>query len=85
MPTAKDFEAVLQGIFDGAEREGKEYVDVVSGKLHRQVGGYPGSNHRMPDCCHVMKRIMKQGDDILYQPPSGQGATLTIRYSLPRR
>ena len=85
MPTAADFEDALQEIFDRAVKEGKECVEVVSGELHRKLGGYPGSNHRMPDCCYVMKRMMRHGDKILYQPPSGKGATLRIRFCLPRR
>ena len=31
------------------------------GKLHRQVGGYPGANRRMPDCCEVMYAEMGGG------------------------
>lgn len=85
MPTSADFEATLQEIFDHAEKEGMEYVDVVSGRLHGQLGRYPGSGHRMPDCCYVMKRMMRHGDEILHQPPKGQGATLIIRYHLPRK
>jgi hypothetical protein len=47
VPTAADFEAALQEIFDRAVKEERDYVDVVSGELHRQLGGYPGSNHRI--------------------------------------
>jgi len=50
-------------------------------------GSYPGPNHRMPVCCKVMKDAMAPdyGDKVLQEPPSGQGASLTIRYVLPRR
>jgi len=83
-PTAQDFQDALDSIFHEAERSGKRYVDVKSGDLHRLVGGYPGRNHRMPVCCEVMRRNMRPDDQILHQPPSGQGATLVIRYKLPR-
>lgn len=83
-PTMRDFQKELDKIFEMAQGQGNLYVDVKSGDLHRRVGGYPGRNHRMPLCCKVMKRNMKQGDQILQQPPSGQGATLVIRYKLPR-
>jgi len=83
-PTAQDFQQELDNIFATATKQGKTYVDVKSGELHRRVGGYPSHNHRMPVCCQVMRRNMKPGDIILYEPPSGQGATLTIRYKLPR-
>lgn len=82
--TADDFQNALNNIFIVAQNQGKSYIDVTSGDLHRIVGGYPGRNHRMPVCCEVMKRNMKEGDQILYQPPKGQGASLKIRYKLPR-
>ena len=83
-PTAQDFQQELDNIFATATRQGRSYVDVKSGELHRRVGGYPGHNHRMPVCCQVMRRNMKPDDIILEEPPSGQGATLVIRYMLPR-
>lgn len=62
-------------------------MDVNAGELHRRVGGYPGSNHRMPVSCEVMRSAMGSdaGDIVLSQPPKGDGATLTIRYVLPRQ
>jgi len=80
----QDFQNELNHIFSIAQQQGKDYVDVKSGDLHRQVGGYPGPNHRMPVCCDIMKKNMKNGDQILQQPPKGRGATLIIRYRLPR-
>ncbi len=38
----------------------------------------------MPICCHVMRKNMQRGDEVLWEPPSGVGASLTIRYLLPR-
>lgn len=82
--TTEDFQSELDKLFATAQEEGKQFVEVKSGDLHRSVGGYPGPNHRIPVCCTVMKRNMKPGDEILQQPPSGTGATLIIRYRLPR-
>jgi len=84
-PTALDFQNALQEMLSFAEKEGKKHLAVVSGDLHRVVGGYPGPNHRMPICCNVMKKMMQLGDEILYEPPKGQGATLTIKYYLGAR
>jgi len=83
-PTADDFRAELAKIFEEAESKGYSHVDVMSGDLHRRVGGYPGPDHRMPVCCSVMRRAMKPGDQILEEPPRGAGARLRIRYHLPR-
>ena len=57
-----------------------EYIDLNAGAIHRAVGGYPGTNHRMPVCCECMYQLMRGTDTVLTAPPSGKGASLTIRY-----
>jgi len=57
-----------------------EYVELVSGDIHREIGGYPGSNHRMHSCCNAMRDLMYNDDEVLYSPKKGNGATLKIRY-----
>jgi hypothetical protein len=81
-PTAWDFQNQLMAILNGARQSGRSYIDVESGKLHQQVGGYANSNHKMPVCCEVMKRMMRFGDSVLSETASGQDATLTIRYTV---
>src|SRR5688572_3297116 len=81
---AADFRAILDATLHATQRMGRPYVDVSAGELHRDVGGYPGADHRMPTCCDVMRRAMKGGDEIVSAPPKGNGASLTIRYCLPR-
>lgn len=84
IPNAQEFRKKINYTFQTAERNDQPYIDINSGELHRQVGGYPGQNHRMPNCCSVMIQYIKPGDEILEGPHSGQGASLTIRYYLPR-
>ena len=68
-----------------AEGRGDPHVEITSGNLHRQVGGYPGdTNHRMPTCCDVMYAEMGDGDRVISAPAKGKGARVTIRYRLPR-
>ena len=39
----------------------------------------------MPSCCGVMRGELEAGKaEIIYTPESGNGASLTIRYYLPR-
>jgi hypothetical protein len=78
------FRQALKNILQQAQAQGQPFVDVLAGNLHRQVGGYPGKNHRMPLCCSVMRSMMMPGDQVLQAPPKGQGASLRIRYKLPR-
>jgi len=84
IPTTKDFELALSQLLREGERAGLPYVELDARSVHQRVGGYPGPNHRMPVCCRVMRGNMKLGDQILTEPPSGQGASLKIRFCLPR-
>lgn len=38
----------------------------------------------MPSCCAVMHDELRVGDQIIAQPSSGKGASLVVRYLLPR-
>ena len=83
-PDSGQFRAALKEIFTEAMKDGKSAVSVKSGILHRQVGGYPGPSHRMPICCEVMYQEMGSRDKSEASPPKGKGASLRIRYDLPR-
>lgn len=84
MPTADEFRLELSALLAGAQRNSAQYVDINAGDLHRRLGGYPGSSHQMPTCCSVMDAERRTGDIVLSSPPSGKGASLTVRYRLPR-
>ena len=77
MPTADDFrEFIIQTIHTNL----CDRVELTSGDIHRALGGYPGRNHRMNTCCTVMYQLMAGDDKVIAAPPSGKGATVTIRY-----
>lgn len=48
--TADDFRGELAALFEAASKAGCGTIVVRSGDLHRAVGGYPGTNHRMSMC-----------------------------------
>jgi hypothetical protein len=80
-----DFRGELLAMIARAERQGRPHVEVNTGELHRVVGGYPGGgDHRMPMVCQAMYAEKRAPDEIVFQPESGKGASLTIRYKLPR-
>jgi len=83
-PITEDFKRRLSEIMQDAREQGLSHIDVISGDLHRRVGGYPASDgkHSMPSCCNAMKGMMQGGDEVLCSPDSGLGATLKIRYYL---
>ena len=84
MPTARDFRSGLLAMFKEAEKQDLSSLTIEARRLHRQVGGYPGPNHRMPTCCDVMLAEKRANDTIVPQPRKGKGASLTIQYTLPR-
>jgi hypothetical protein len=68
----------LRKRFNEARAAGNEYLDVISGEIHKQLG----FRNRMPSCCHAMKKMMRTGDLILSEPLKGQGAKVKVRYFL---
>jgi hypothetical protein len=84
--TRGQFHDELMRLFQHAVNNGLENIEVSAGELHRSVGGYPGPDHRMPVCCSVMRSEFSADCDlVLESPPKGDGASLTIRYNLPRK
>lgn len=80
---AEHFRRLLLQAFCEATDLSATHIDIQSGEFHRQVGVYPNKGHSMPTCCSVMRQAMREGDEILSEPPKGKGATLRIRYRLP--
>ncbi len=83
MPTVNEFSGELRAQLWRAGLH-SECVEINAGELHRKLGVYPSRNHSMPNCCNAMWQEMVDGDEIVKKPPRGNGATLTIRYRLPR-
>jgi hypothetical protein len=81
---AGGFAQALNSVFKRAEGDRRTSVRINAGDLHREVGGYPGPSHKMPVCCRAMRSAMENGDRVIESPPSGNGASLTIEYRLPR-
>ena len=74
MVNADQFRDCLSARLRAAERDGLPHVNVNAGDLHREVGGYPGARHQMPNCCRIMYDAQRAGDHVLGKPPSGTGA-----------
>lgn len=78
--SVEDFRREVKRQIDEARNDDEAYVDIVSGDVHRELGGYPGPNHNMPSCCKAMYDYKKPIDLMLEAPPKGNGASLKIRY-----
>lgn len=79
--TKQTFEAEFRQRLAHAQRLWKSHVDLNSGELHRDAGGYPD---RMPVCCDATIGQMNTRDQIPDAASERTRATLTICYSLPR-
>lgn len=85
MPSMDDFRQALRSAVRRAELQGLTSIDINAGELHRSLGGYPGTGNRMPACCDAMNELKRFGDEVIASPAKGKGASLTIRYRLPRK
>lgn len=78
------FDQAIEAQVARAEEQGRPHVEINAGELHRQLGGYPGTLHRMPVACAALRAAMKEGDMVTFEPPKGNGAAFTVRYELRR-
>ncbi|MBV9199464.1 MAG: GIY-YIG nuclease family protein [Alphaproteobacteria bacterium] len=84
MPSVDEFRFAIRSQFREAEERGLPHLEINSGQLHRKLGGYPGPKAQMPSCWRAMYNEQQAGDEIIFRPPKGNGASLTICYRLPR-
>ena len=73
-----DVVSYLTKKFANAKASGKSSIIIKSGDIHKELGLVS----RMPTVCGAMRKLMKHGDIVHYQPPKGKGATLCIEYFL---
>lgn len=78
--TAADFYHALYRRFDAAAAAGEPDLVVSAGDLHKSLK----AANRLSLCCNCMYDTQNIGDSIVDVPSGGVGATLSIRYSLPR-
>jgi len=85
IPEKADFDKAINDWFRQEEKEENPFVDIRADELHSRIGDYPGPFHRMATCCEVMyEHYQPSTDKILQFPPKGKGASMEIRYALPR-
>ena len=82
--TTSDFETVLVDMFAKANAEGEAFLDVTAKSLCKLVSGPDSSAKGMAVCCRLMRRMMIPGDNELSTSYGRNGATLLIRFRLPR-
>ena len=81
-PSTEDFEQIINIILRTSQAYNNEFKLLCAKDLHTFVGGYPGKNHRIPNCCSATRNLMLAGDE--KTETENNGANFTIRYKLPR-
>jgi hypothetical protein len=85
VPTKAEFLAEIRSQMREAELRGDQYLLLNAGEIHRKLGGYPSVNHQIKPCCDALYDEAKLGRaKVVAAPKRGYGASLTIRYVLPR-
>jgi hypothetical protein len=85
MPSVQNFRVSLKTLLYRAHKRGLSHIDIKASDLHRRLEAYPGDPSReIPSCCQAMYAEKKTYDVVIVRPPEGEGATLTIRFKLPR-
>ncbi|QXM05457.1 DUF6884 domain-containing protein [Crassaminicella indica] len=79
--TADDVRQYIEKLLQEAKMRGEDYIDLVSGNIHKQLG----MKNRMPQVCIIMYEKMMPGDEVLHTIPSGKSSTIKIRYDLKNR
>lgn len=84
-PHAPDFRKDLLRRMQDAENDGRSFIDIRAKDVHKGLWSYPArGQHNMPGCCSAMRSMMRPGDEVIEEPPSGKGANFVVRYMLPR-
>ena len=71
----------IETVRQSAKEQGVEYVDLISGDVHKELKW----KSRLPLVCDAMKNSMKPGDEFIHTTPSGKSSTITIRYYTQER
>jgi len=79
--TADDVRQYIEKLLQEAKLRGEDYIDLVSGDIHKQLG----MKNRMPQVCRIMYEKMMPGDEVLHTIPSGKSSTIKIRYDFRNR
>lgn len=76
--TADDVRNYIDKLLQEAKRRGEDYIDLVSGDIHNQLG----MKNRMHQVCRIMYEKMQAGDKVIHTTPSSMSSTIKIRYYL---
>ncbi|MCA0362690.1 MAG: hypothetical protein LCH67_01485 [Bacteroidetes bacterium] len=85
MVTTLEFKATIKTKLRVAQAMHLPFLEINARELHSYLGAYPGNSHSIPSCCNALRFFFDENEDeIISQPPRGNGPSLTIRYNFPK-
>lgn len=60
---------------ESAKKQGLNNITLISGNIQKDVG----LKNRLPLVCNAMRKCMDDKSEIVYETPSGQSSTFTIK------
>ena len=74
----KELRVYIETLKRAASERGESSLVLRAGAIHKEKG----LKNSMPIVCNAMRQCMEEGDEVLYEPPSGYSSALEIRYLL---
>ena len=74
--TTDDIRQYINELKISANIEGKEYIILKSGDIHRELN----LKSARPQVCNAMRQSMREGDIVIHTTPSGNSSTIEIKY-----
>ncbi|NLF43226.1 MAG: hypothetical protein GX587_11065 [Bacteroidales bacterium] len=75
-----DIREFIRIIITNAQEKGLQFIDLVSGDIHKQMR----LSNKMPSVCAAMYQVMAENDVILSTTPSSKSSTIKVRYNTNR-
>lgn len=73
-----DIRAHIERCKLAAAKRGEPSITLKAGDIHRELK----LKSRFPMVCNAMRQCMEEGDQVVFETPSGYSSTLEIRYNL---
>ncbi|MCH5180242.1 MAG: hypothetical protein J1F32_03390 [Erysipelotrichales bacterium] len=67
----------IKNSIESAKKKGMNSITLISGNVQKNVG----LKNRLPLVCNAMRKCMDEKSEIIFETPSGQSSTLTIKWN----
>lgn len=79
--TTSDIRRYIEELITIAGNSGDDSITLVANQIHKDLN----LKSRFPMVCNAMRQCMRQGDEIIFESPSGYSSSLKIKYNCKQR